>query len=164
MPTFRCKTCNKEAYVKPSHLARGWGVYCSKKCQCEGQKSGKLFRCYTCGKEIYRTLQVQARSKSGRYFCNKTCQTLWRNSIYIEAKHPNWKGGTASYRNILRRNNVTPICGRCKSTDARILIAHHKDRDRKNNNVSNLVWLCHNCHYLVHHYKTEDEKFMVPIA
>ena len=35
---------------------------------------------------------------------------------------------------------------------------------RKNNSVSNLIWLCHNCHHLVHHYKNETKNFMVPVA
>ena len=164
MPKFRCKTCGKEAYVKPSHLERGWRIYCSKKCQNEGLKKGKLFPCHTCGKEIYKSVQIQARSTSGKFFCGKSCQTLWRNSIYIEEKHSNWKGGTASYRNILSRTDAVRICGRCKNEDTRVLIAHHKDRNRQNNTVSNLIWLCHNCHYLVHHYKTEAKNFMVPIA
>lgn len=59
---------------------------------------------------------------------------------------------------------MVQACAKCKSTDKRILAVHHKDRNRQNNTVSNLVWLCHNCHFLVHHYKSEAGKFLVPIA
>ena len=37
-------------------------------------------------------------------------------------------------------------------------------RNRINNNVDNLVWLCHNCHHLVHYYEVDQEKFMVPMV
>jgi predicted HNH restriction endonuclease len=44
------------------------------------------------------------------------------------------------------------VCVLCKVSDKRILAVHHKDNNRKNNKVENLVWLCHNCHILVHHF------------
>ncbi|MBI4281264.1 HNH endonuclease [Candidatus Uhrbacteria bacterium] len=34
----------------------------------------------------------------------------------------------------------------------RVLLVHHIDENRKNNVLSNLVWLCRNCHFLVHKY------------
>jgi len=37
------------------------------------------------------------------------------------------------------------------------LIVHHIDKNRNNNGIENLIWLCQNCHYLVHHY-TDDRK------
>ena len=164
MLAFNCKVCSREAFVKPSHAKIGWGKYCSNKCNAEDQKNGRLFACHTCNKEVYRSLKFQQRSKSGKFFCSKSCQTIWRNSVYIGEGHANWRGGTSSYRDILRRGKVKPICKRCKSADARTLTAHHKDRDRKNNSISNLIWLCHNCHYLVHHYKSESKDFLVPVA
>ena len=30
--------------------------------------------------------------------------------------------------------------------------------------VNNLVWPCHNCHYLIHHYSDEVILFMVPMV
>jgi hypothetical protein len=32
------------------------------------------------------------------------------------------------------------------------------DGNRKNSEVRNLEWLCHNCHYLVHHDTVEKLK------
>lgn len=164
MPIVNCKICSKEFYIKPNRLKRGWGKYCSNKCSYEGQKTGGLFVCQTCGKQVYRGLKNQARSQSGKYFCNKTCQTRWRNSIYVGKNHSNWRGGTGSYRDILRRTKATQICARCKNNDRRVLIVHHIDRNRSNNAVSNLTWMCHNCHFLVHHYENEAKKFVVPVA
>lgn len=165
MPLSHCLVCSQEFYAKPSHIKRGWGKYCSKQCQYSAQKTGKQLHCFVCGGAVYRSLKDQLNSKSQRFFCNKSCQTVWRNStVFIGDKHGNWNGGTASYKQILLRAGAQQICARCRCVDKRVLAVHHKDRDRKNNHVSNLVWLCHNCHYLVHHFKSEAKNFMVAVA
>ena len=84
--------------------------------------------------------------------------------MFTGDKHGNWNGGTASYKKILLRSDVAQKCAKCNSVDKRILAVHHKDKNRKNNVVSNLIWLCHNCHYLVHHHKNEATGFVVPVA
>lgn len=39
-------------------------------------------------------------------------------------------------------------CFICKSTNN--LVIHHKDRNRKNNDINNLLLLCRECHNVVH--------------
>jgi len=161
MPIAQCKICEKEFYVKPSHLLRGWGKYCSKLCQNQSQKTGKNIGCDMCGKQVWRLPKELKHSKSGKFFCGKKCQTLWRNSIlYVGPNHINWKGGEHTYRNIMFRQKIPQFCRRCKLDDARILAVHHLDKNRKNNKLNNLVWLCHNCHFLIHHSKEERERFI----
>ncbi len=165
MPQVNCLCCSKEFYAKPSWLKNGYGKYCSILCRSEANKNGKIVNCHRCTKEVYRSKKDQSRSKSGKYFCNKSCQTLWRNSeAYTADNHPNWTGGLYSYRDRLKRSEVTQECRKCKTTDERILAVHHKDKNRENNDLSNLIWLCHNCHYLVHHFKDESQGFVVPVA
>ncbi|PIS14517.1 hypothetical protein COT64_02230 [Candidatus Shapirobacteria bacterium CG09_land_8_20_14_0_10_39_12] len=153
MPFIKCQICSKKFYVKPSHQELGWGKYCSTKCRSTAQLRGKKVKCFTCGKKIYRSPKLLSRSKSKKYFCCKSCQTLWRNKQYIKEQNINWINGKKSYRNILIRNTIKPVCELCKITDERVLVAHHIDHDRENNNLKNLVWLCLNCHYLVHNFK-----------
>ena len=155
-----CKICQKIFYVKPSWIKKGWGKYCSRKCQFIGQKTGQILRCFLCANKIYRMKGEIDGSKSKKYFCTKSCQTRWRNSIFSGEKHKNWKGGESTYRNILTRNKVPMECKRCKISDDRILAVHHIDKNRKNNTLHNLIWLCHNCHYLIHHDNVEWEKIM----
>jgi hypothetical protein len=51
---------------------------------------------------------------------------------------------------MLRRNLINQ-CNRCSyNKEPRILGVHHKDRNRDNNNISNLEVLCPNCHSLEH--------------
>lgn len=161
MPTVACTVCAAPFYAKPSHIKKGWGKYCSKKCQYKSQSTGSTVCCYTCERLVYRAAGESKRSKSGRYFCSKSCQTIWRNSQYIEAKHSNWTTGQSSYRAILKRSGKPLICKKCQTSDERVLAVHHRDKNRSNNTVANLVWLCHNCHHLVHNHPLEAGDLLV---
>ena len=160
MPNVFCKQCNKQFYAKANWLKLGWGKYCSRNCVFESQRTGKLVTCFICNKETYKAPKALNRSKSGKFFCSKSCQTIWRNSVFVGSNHRNWKGGEKSYRETLLRIKTEKLCRRCKINDMRILAVHHLDRNRKNNKVDNLIWLCHNCHYLIHHDRAEDVVFM----
>ena len=155
MPRVKCqrKGCNNYFYAKQSWIKQGWGKYCSRQCHYEAKKRGKLVSCFICNKEVYRIPKDLRASKSKKYFCNKTCQTIWRNQVFRGPRHSNWKGGEhIEYREILLKNRIKPICKSCHITDKRVLCVHHLDKNRRNNNIANLVWLCHNCHHLVHQY------------
>ncbi len=158
MAISTCKICFKNFYVKPSHLKRGWGKFCSKKCQFQGQMKGKIVSCALCFKNIYKSPKNLRGSKSGKYFCNRSCQTKWRNNIFSGDKSANWLDGKSVYRSILLKTGTKPSCFLCELSDIRILNAHHKDHDRSNNKLQNLIWLCLNCHYLVHHSSEFDQK------
>lgn len=156
-----CEICGKEFYAKLNWIKRGNGRFCSRECQHESQKKGKLIDCFICGKPAYRSLKQLKHSKSGKFFCNKSCQTIWRNSIvHVGVNHPNWTNGESSYRDSMLRNAEAMICRRCKINDRRVLVVHHLDKNRQNNNPENLAWLCWNCHYLIHHDRSEMKKFM----
>lgn len=154
MPEVKCKVCQNPFYIKPYHLKKGWGKYCSKLCQNLGQKTGQHVLCTTCSKEVWKMQKELRHSKSQKFFCSKSCQTIWRNKQYIGSKHPNWVNGINSYRKLMQNHKISPVCRDCKLTDKRVLIVHHIDHDRTNNKISNLVWLCRNCHYIIHEGKT----------
>lgn len=159
MPIVKCKICSKEFYGKPFFLKQGNAKYCSKKCMHIGSRTGKIVKCHSCDKEVYKTKKALRVSKSKTYFCTKSCQTKWRNSVFIGPKHVNWKDGRFSYKSVMLRNKVPKICKLCKNKDSRVLAVHHLDHNKKNNDLLNLAWLCHNCHFLVHHDK-ETKKYM----
>ena len=159
MPDVACKICGSEFYVKPVHQKKGWGKYCSVACRTKSQFNGKIVACFICRKEIYRSARDLKTSSSGLFFCSKSCQTIWRNKILFSGEnHASWKYGESAYRRILSSTDKKKTCVLCKSEDFRVLAVHHLDKNRKNNDVSNLTWLCHNCHYLVHHYKEAQAK------
>jgi hypothetical protein len=161
VPIVLCGICGKNFYVKPSHQKLGWGKYCSKSCRSKAQFNGSGTKCYICGKNIYRTLAQLKNSASGKYFCSKSCQTKWRNGYFIGEKHANWIDGSSAYRRILKSYKKIPKCSRCGVTDQRILNAHHLDHNRQNNLKSNLVWVCLNCHFLIHHDKNIENEFKI---
>lgn len=160
MPILSCKNCFRDFYRKPSYIKLGYGAYCSSKCQYARAKNGQMVRCFICEKEIYRSKAKLEHSKSKKYFCDKSCQTKWRNSVFVGEKHKNWKYGKGiKYRSILRNAGFLEICARCSFEDKRVLAVHHIDQNKKNNKVENLVWLCHNCHHEIHYGTVMDYQF-----
>lgn len=86
MPITSCKLCGKKFYAKPSHLKRGWGKYCSQKCQYKGYRTGSFVKCDTCGKEIYRTKKELRCSKSKIFFAINLVLQSGRIIIYYLEK------------------------------------------------------------------------------
>lgn len=153
MPYVKCGTCGKDFYAKPRHLKIGWGKYCSIECRTKSQFKGKNLKCDYCGKPIYKSMADLKRSSSRKYFCNRSCHCAWENTNRRNLENaPNWNGGEAIYRAIMDRIGIRKECVECKIKDERLLVVHHRDRNRKNNKIENLEYLCRNCHYLVHFY------------
>lgn len=165
MPLIKkCKRCKSDFRTKPFFIKIGGGKYCSAKCHHESLKKGKVVKCNFCSKDTYKAPKALKNSKSKKFFCSKSCQTKWRNTVFVGPKHANWKHGQFSYQSVLSRHKVLKKCTLCKTVDSRVLAVHHIDRNRKNNKVANLAWLCHNCHHLVHRHAGEQEKFMAIVV
>ena len=164
MLKVNCKTCQVLFNVKPSWVKRGYGKYCSLKCKYEGTRKGKIVICNICGIETYKPPKEIKRSKSGKFFCSKSCQTKWRNTEFIGPKHANWKTGKNAYRSVLGRHKVTKECSMCGIKNDKLLAVHHIDKNHYNNDVSNLAWVCHNCHHLIHHDSVYGDRFMRKIS
>lgn len=136
-------------------INKGQAKYCSLSCRYEDRKLGKNIKCDLCGKESYKQLKaIEAFAKSKKFFCSKSCQTVWRNKEFVGEKHKNWKEGLFAYRSVLDRNKIEKTCTLCRTEGSRIW-QYIILTDRKNNNVSNLAWLCHKCRFLVHHSKQD---------
>ncbi len=162
MVWLRCVFCDKEFLTRPS-WARYGRKYCSEPCQRLGMRKGKNILCTWCGREVYKPLRQIKETSSGNFFCSKKCNLAWLTSVHREEKHPNWRTGQSSYRNILKRRNIIQQCTMCKTTNVEVLAVHHFDHNRDNNEISNLKWLCHNCHFLVHHYVAEEQRLQTII-
>jgi hypothetical protein len=65
------------------------------------------------------------------------------------AGNPRWKGGASSGHVQRKFDTKGKRCARC-NTDKDI-VRHHKDEDRKNNDKSNIEFLCRGCHSSHHH-------------
>ncbi len=154
MPWLNCLICSNKFYAKPRHIKIGWGKYCSDKCKFVGQRNGKSVFCENCRKALYRTPKDFSKTKSGLFFCNRSCHASWRNkNVRVGENHPNWTTGESSYRRLLLTQTKEITCKNCSVSDVRVLIVHHKDRNRSNNSLENLELLCWNCHYIKHKFE-----------
>ncbi len=160
MPTAQCKFCKKNFHVSPWRIKSGWGIYCSLECKYLGSAFQKKFSCFTCGQDVFKTPSKIRNSKSGKFFCSKSCQTKWRNVVFSGEKHSGYKDGKHTYRRLLKKADRAPECEMCGTRDRRVLAAHHIDENRAHNGVKNLSWLCHNCHKLVHYDNVEKQRFL----
>jgi hypothetical protein len=145
-----CKQCSNKFY-KPKHSSR---VFCNKTCYIEYKTKNRIKHeliCSGCGISFIK--KKLNPCKTGLRFCTRKCKD---NSQRLEnlgaILRPAKKGilGQYGYRQIARRNYPN-LCNRCGYKEhIGILRVHHKDRDRKNNDVSNLEILCPNCHEVEH--------------
>ncbi len=146
-----CGSCGKEFRVKSYFLRIGLGKYCSRPCHYVAMRTATLAQCFVCEKKIERTPSRKKKTKSGKFFCSKSCQTKWRNAVYVGPRHLNWKDGRGvDYREIMLKQKKLELCSHCGTGDTRVLAVHHKDNNHLNNDPANLMWLCHNCHQREH--------------
>jgi hypothetical protein len=161
----QCLACNKMFLARSSEVNRGNGRYCSIDC---GRKSRTLFKkerqhnchCAFCNKTFYRNNTKQKASRSGLQFCNRLCKEKAQKLGGIKEIQPEHYGkGVFDYRKFAleQKPHVCEKCGYNKIPQ--ILEVHHKDRNRKNNDILNLQILCSRCHD-EEHYLTNTGKWL----
>ena len=154
--TTECVHCNKSFQARPTDLKRGRSKYCTRSCKSKaaGIKSRKFknFICAFCKKDFIKKSTYGKSSKSGLVFCCRDHKNQAARLGGIKEIHPEFYGKIQfDYRKIAFRNLI-PICNRCSYNDfIEILVVHHKDRNRSNNDLSNLEILCPNCHAKEHY-------------
>lgn len=144
-----CEFCQKSFDAPVKEINRGNGRFCSRSCgrHIKRQKPDNLI-CALCHKSFYRKISSHKESKSGLYFCCRNHKDQAQRIGGIEAIQPDHYGTTlADYREIAFRH-YPKICNRCGFD--KIVVVHHKDRNRSNNHIDNLEVLCPNCHALEH--------------
>lgn len=113
--------------------------YCSRKCYNISQKNkGKTeYICFHCHKKFI------GHAAHKRKYCSKKC-------VGKESKKT-FKPNYTTVRKAMISRELIKSCNRCGyDKEIKILGVHHKDRNRNNNNISNLEVLCPNCHSLEH--------------
>lgn len=67
----------------------------------------------------------------------------------LAEKSSQWKGGISQhYYRRIALENLPNLCEFCESTKQ--LRVHHKDHDRTNNKLKNLMIVCKSCHNKIH--------------
>lgn len=160
-----CKNCNKEFIPPTREVNRGFGHYCSRTCGKTAPR--RVVRvvipnciCSTCGAQIYKSPSKRKNSRSGLYFCSRSCkdkgQRLESNLPQIHPSH--YGKGEHNYREIASRHYDRKCvkCGYCKIPE--VLETHHKDRNTSNNHPENLEVLCPTCH-MEDHFLNKDGRW-----
>ena len=150
----KCSICKKAIERKQNDIKRYENVYCSLNCRNKGFKTGFFVNCETCNKKLYRTKSQFKKSKSKKFFCNKSCSVIYNNKN--RKINPN---DLKSYRDKALTLKEAK-CERCGFNEfPKILHVHHKDHNR-DNNIDNLEVLCPNCHAIEHIeiYKCNNNK------
>lgn len=115
---------------------------CSQKCYDKYRYSTIIGVCKTCKKDVKRrTISIR---KHG-IFCSKSCFGIYKTYITEPKSYQDKK---LRY-NIF--NNIKIKCEKCSISNINILTVHHIDHKKTNNNINNLMMLCYNCHYEIHH-------------
>ena len=154
---INCLNCEKEYLVYKKELKRGFGKFCSRKCA--GEYNGKRriitttnVTCALCSKPFHLSDSKRKNSKSGLYFCSRRHKDMAQRIGGVEEIMPAHygNGNNADYRSLIF--SVRPkICERCGfDKHQAAIVVHHKDRNRSNNDITNLEVLCANCHYIEH--------------
>lgn len=166
--SINCKNCNIVCEVPQKEVKRGNGKFCSLKCSHEFRKKQPKIEkdhnciCAKCEKTFYKNKSSKKISKSGLYFCSRKCKDEAQRIGGIKEIQPGHygKGNNAGYyRKVTERAGLMHECQKCGYNKIpSILQVHHKDRNRENNDISNLEVLCPNCH-LEDHYLNNDGLF-----
>jgi hypothetical protein len=144
----KCAECRKRYYV-PKHVFEK-SKACSLKCigKIAKRRQVKLV-CSTCKKKFNRQRARLKNSRSGYYFCGRICKEVAQSLGGIEAIQPDHYGSGRKYRNRALKL-LGKKCSKCGyDTHVKMLDVHHRDSDRSNNVIKNLVVLCVWCHALL---------------
>lgn len=143
-----CESCNKIIHKRALNTR-----FCSQKCFRKGHY--EVRNCIYCNTKIKVPNSIINRGNKAGNFCSQLCV----NSYRVGNENPNWRGGQVYNSNkknaalkILRpiireRDNYT--CQKCGlNKKGTILDVHHiiPYRLTQNNELDNLILLCHSCH------------------
>jgi hypothetical protein len=145
---YYCDSCGTE-YKKQKRIATGsvQEHYCSKTCY-NKEKIRIKVNCAHCGVEFTKAPSKIKISKSGLHFCCREHKDLAQS--YMKEIQPTHYGTSLTRYREKALNNLPNSCASCGYDNIHALEVHHIDRDRTNNDISNLQILCANCHTLEH--------------
>lgn len=157
--TYQCLNCTKEFQARPQDRIRGFAKFCESACfqqhRIENlvQKSPNV-ECALCQTPFYLNESKKKNSKSGLFFCCREHKDQSQRIGGIEEIQPPHYGigkGEHSYRGKAFAS-LSPECIMCGyGKYESVLQVHHKDKDRSNNDLSNLEFLCPTHHTELHY-------------
>lgn len=159
-----CLNCRLQFQAQLKEHRRGNANYCSISCGHKSKKRTKIkipnVTCSYCNLAFYKSPNRLKNSRHKIYFCCRRHKDLGQRleSNITKIHPPHYTQGKyigSNYRRVAF-NHYPHVCNRCKYNKIiNILCIHHIDRNRNNNEVSNLEILCPNCHF-EEHFNAKD--------
>lgn len=146
--SYTCENCSK-SFTKRKQKGRT-PKFCSKECQ--SASHNVECKCCGCGKDFTKRKSTLSKSRSGLYFCSRSCKDKAQKIGGIKEIQPSHYG-TATENNYRQKfDEEELVCSRCGYKEFACSVEiHHIDHNRLNNEKSNLIPLCANCHSAYHH-------------
>jgi hypothetical protein len=141
-PNTTCALCAKPIYKRPSTIQNNEKrVFCSMACY--GVSCRKENPCVVCGTQIL--------ASKNKKTCSRSCANKHRAGLTYKTNKRKDKVKSQQALKMRLLEVRGKKCERCDYNKYEILQVHHQDRDRNNNNLSNLALICPNCHTEEHH-------------
>ena len=146
----QCKYCGQHFHRPPSELEKRptANTYCSRNCYEQARQEGVAAKrapthqsnvgntqCAQCGKLLYRRPSLLQNTEN--QYCSQECKRQFQITT----------GSHVPREYLKSRYTKCQICG---LDEREILVIHHKDENRENNNLENLLVVCPNCHMRIH--------------
>ena len=136
-PNIECVICKTPIYRRPSQIENSKGkVFCSMGCY--GLSSRREIPCKVCGKLILAGLNKKT--------CSRSCANIQRAGIKYKINSPRSKVKSQQALKIRLIEKRGKKCERCDYNKYQILQVHHKNRNKQDNDLDNLLLICPNCH------------------
>lgn len=122
-----------------------------------GAKHVRWNVCVICGEKFRPRPEGKGYARFSRKTCdNPECLFKLMSQCRFGDKNYNWKGGYSQshYRMVVGDKNER-FCEFCGTSNG-MLIIHHMDKDKTNNNPENLWILCNQCHSWWHYHRGEQ--------
>jgi len=95
----------------------------------------KKYICKICGTEF------DWRTTRGTHVCSQKCYRELLSKMRTGEGNPRFNNGWRQYINVKKDVVNCEMCGCDKKLET-----HHKDSNKRNNNIDNLIKVCRKCH------------------
>lgn len=154
-PNTNCLVCNKPIYRRKSQIKQNNNhVFCSMICY--GKFIRKEVPCPVCGTLIMAGLNKKT--------CSRACSNTHRTGIRYKMNRPHDKVVNLRGLKIRLLSIFGKKCRRCSYDKVEILQVHHINRNRSDNELTNLELICPNCHFEEHFLEKSWLKRYNPIT
>ncbi len=144
---IECQVCTT-IFSKQKRQIKSNYYTCSRQCLSLAKGSAVELACDHCGGAVIKPTSKLSGSKSGKYFCTRECKDI-AQTYMVEIQPDHYGTVSKDYRAKALRE-LPHVCVRCSFSNVNALEVHHKDKNRSNNDISNLEILCANCHSIEH--------------